>query len=74
LRGVKALVYVDEMKVVRGCVKRMNQGIKDAVSKGMPLSYVEKVVRPFVREELVKEEEEPFHPDKIDVREGFISF
>jgi hypothetical protein len=55
-------------------VKRMNQGIKDAVSKGMPLSYVEKVIRPLVREELVKEEEEPFHPDKIDVGEGFISF
>jgi hypothetical protein len=47
----------------------MDRGIKDAVSKGMPLSYVEKVIRPFVREE-----EDPFHPDKIDVREGFISF
>ena len=70
---VIALVYVDVARPGEGVCKeeyvgRMNRGIRDAVGKGMPESYVEKVLRPFVREEEVKGEgelEDPFHPDKM---------
>jgi gamma-glutamylcyclotransferase len=46
---VKALVYVDVARPGKGVckeeyVKRMNRGIRDAVSKGMPESYVEGVI------------------------------
>jgi gamma-glutamylcyclotransferase len=71
--GVKALVYVDLKRTGEGVCKeeyvgRMNRGIRDAVAKGMPESYVERVMRPFVREEAVLDEgevEDPFHPDKM---------
>jgi len=74
-QSVKALVYVDVARPGEGVCKeeyvgRMNRGIRDAVQKGMPESYVEKVIRPFVREEKVLDEgegvvEDPFHPDKM---------
>jgi gamma-glutamylcyclotransferase len=73
--GVKALVYIDLKRQGEGVCKeeyvgRMNRGIRDAVRKGMPESYVEGVIRPFVREEEVLDEgegevEDPFHPDKM---------
>jgi hypothetical protein len=43
----------------------MNRGIRDAVEKGMPRSYVEGVLRKWVRDvEVVDggEVEDPFHP------------
>jgi hypothetical protein len=70
---VKALVYVDVARPGEGVCKeeyvgRMNRGIRDAVAKGMPESYVRGVLRRWVREEEVKgdgEVEDPFHPDKM---------
>ena len=54
-RFVKALVYVDEKRLGEGTCKeeyvaRINRGIKDAMEKGMGRTYVENVLRPFVRE------------------------
>jgi hypothetical protein len=67
---VKALVYVDEVRIGTGVCKeeyvaRMNRGIRDAVEKGMPGSYVEGVLRKWVRDVEVADGEEvgdPFHP------------
>ncbi|KAH8798873.1 hypothetical protein F5882DRAFT_394766 [Hyaloscypha sp. PMI_1271] len=67
---VKALVYVDEVRTGTGVCKeeyvaRMNRGIRDAVAKGMPRSYVEGVLRKWVRDVEVADGEEvgdPFHP------------
>jgi gamma-glutamylcyclotransferase len=70
---VKVLVYVDVTRVREGVcreeyVARMNRGIKDAVAKGMPMSYVKDVLRRFVPEEELKGEkiEDPFliHEEK----------
>ena len=71
---VKALVYVDERRLGVGVCKeeyvgRMNRGIRDAVSKGMSRRYVERVIRPFVREEEVGDGDgkidDPFHPSVV---------
>jgi gamma-glutamylcyclotransferase len=67
---VKALVYVDEVRTGTGVCKeeyvgRMNRGIRDAVEKGMPESYVESVLRKWVRDEEIGDGDEvgdPFHP------------
>ncbi|RDW70019.1 hypothetical protein BP5796_08416 [Coleophoma crateriformis] len=53
---VEALVYVDGLRLGEGViwpeyVARMNRGIGDALAKGVPLEYVEKYLRPFVKEE-----------------------
>jgi gamma-glutamylcyclotransferase len=72
---VKALVYVDEKRKGTGVCKkeyvgRMNRGIRDAVEKGMPKSYVENVLRKWVREEDVGDEVgDPFHPGQKVVPE-----
>lgn len=55
-RDVSALVYVDGLRTAEGGIRdeyvpRMNRGIEDAVEKGVPESYVEKYLRPFVRKE-----------------------
>jgi hypothetical protein len=54
------LVYVDRKRLVASSPKkeyvhRMNRGIADAVSMGVPKGYVERVLRRFIKEE--KEEE-----------------
>jgi gamma-glutamylcyclotransferase len=72
---VKALVYVDEVRKGTGVCKeeyvgRMNRGIRDAVEKGMPKSYVENVLRKWVREEDVGDEVgDPFHPGQAVIPE-----
>lgn len=46
-------------------VARMNRGIRDAVEKGMPESYVRDVLRKWVRDEEVPPEvDDPFAPGK----------
>lgn len=58
------LVYIDRKRVVddnpqEEYIHRMNQGIKDAVdAAGVPFSYVQKVMRPFIPEQGKKEAEE----------------
>ena len=75
--SVKALVYVDEKRLGEGVcreeyVARMNRGIRDAMGKGMGKTYVEKVLRPFVREEKVGEVmRDPFHPETFEASEEF---
>jgi hypothetical protein len=74
---VKALVYVDEKRVGKGVCKeeyvaRMNRGIRDAMAKGMDREYVDRYIRPFVREEKVHGEREvhdPFHPNNLEAYE-----
>ena len=72
---VKALVYVDERRRGTGVCKeeyvgRMNRGIRDAVDKGMPRSYVENVLRKWVRDEDVGNEVgDPFHPSQAVIPE-----
>ena len=50
------LVYIDRERVAddnpqKEYIHRMNMGIKDAVHKaGVPLAYVQKVMRPFIPE------------------------
>jgi gamma-glutamylcyclotransferase len=73
---VKALVYVDYKRTAPSTSKeeyifRMNRGIRDAVAKGMDVSYVEKVMRPFIREEGLPEDEnveDPFLPEAVGGR------
>jgi gamma-glutamylcyclotransferase len=52
LGEVQALVYVDPKTGTGTCkeeyVGRMNRGLKDAIEKGVPAAWVEKVIRPFV--------------------------
>lgn len=50
------LVYIDRNrtspdKPKREYIYRMNMGIKDAVEEGMPMSYVDKVLRNFIPDE-----------------------
>ena len=77
LEVVKALVYVDEKRGGEGICKeeyvaRINRGIKDAMGKGMERSWVERVIRPFVREEEVNGEVgDPFHPSKVTNGEAY---
>jgi len=72
---VKALVYVDEVRKGTGVCKeeyvgRMNRGITDAVERGMPMSYVERILRKWVREEEVGGHvRDPFHPMTWDGKE-----
>jgi gamma-glutamylcyclotransferase len=74
---VKVLVYVDEKRLGEGICKeeyvaRINRGIKDAMEKGMERTYVEKVVRPFVREEEVGGVVvDPFHPEMGELSEDY---
>ena len=69
-KEVKALVYVDLKRTGTGVcqeeyVGRMNRGIRDAVEKGMPRAYVERVLRKCVRDEDVGDEVgDPFHPSQ----------
>lgn len=58
---VEALVYVDVERPGTGRSReeyagRMNKGIRDAIEKGMPSSYVKDVIRKWVRDEDVEEE------------------
>ncbi|RDW89626.1 hypothetical protein BP6252_01658 [Coleophoma cylindrospora] len=53
---LEALVYVDGLRLGEGVVwpeyvARMNRGIGDALAKGVPLEYVERYLRPFIKEE-----------------------
>ncbi|CZT46304.1 uncharacterized protein RSE6_06714 [Rhynchosporium secalis] len=53
---VKVLVYVDLKRAGEGVcrdeyVARMNRGIRDAIKKGLPQSYVDGVLRKWVRDE-----------------------
>ncbi|PVH81725.1 hypothetical protein DL98DRAFT_457955 [Cadophora sp. DSE1049] len=69
-KEVEVLVYVDVARTGVGTCKeeyvaRMNRGIKDAVDRGMPQSYVDQVLRKWVRDEDVPrdgEVEDPFFP------------
>jgi gamma-glutamylcyclotransferase (GGCT)/AIG2-like uncharacterized protein YtfP len=50
---VEVLVYVDIERVEEGEIKaeyivRMNKAIEDGIAKGIPESYVEECLRPFV--------------------------
>jgi len=75
---VKALVYVDEVRTGEGIcreeyVARMNRGIRDAMGKGMPGTYVKSVLRKWVREEEVvdnRDLRDPFHPIKQNKEVG----
>ena len=65
VQGTKkdALVYIDRKRVVDDIpqeeyIYRMNMGIKDAVDgAGVPFAYVQKVIRPFIPEQVSKEVE-----------------
>jgi len=73
---VDALVYIDVARPGVGTcreeyVARMNRGIQDAVGKGMPMEYVETVMRKWVREAEVPEDldiDDPFHPMTTSTR------
>ena len=73
---VQALVYVDYKRTTPSTSKeeyitRMNRGIRNAVEKGMDMEYVEKVMRPFIREEGLPEDEkveDPFLPEAVGGR------
>ena len=50
------LVYIDRLRVVDDVPKeeyihRMNMGIRDALKRGVPTEYVERVIRPFIAAE-----------------------
>ncbi|KAF2163402.1 hypothetical protein M409DRAFT_33169, partial [Zasmidium cellare ATCC 36951] len=52
---VEALVYIDRKNLQTGQPKkeyiyRMNQGIQDAIAKGMPQEYVQDVMRKYIPE------------------------
>ncbi|OAP60480.1 hypothetical protein AYL99_05482 [Fonsecaea erecta] len=52
---VRALVYVDEFrttpgKIVPEYIGRMNRGIEESVKLGVPLSWVNNIMRPFIPE------------------------
>ena len=56
------LVYIDRKRVMpdepkKEYIYRMNMGIQDAVGEGMPLSYVDDVLRSFIPDEEDKEVE-----------------
>ncbi|KAK0099890.1 hypothetical protein ONS95_013286 [Cadophora gregata] len=67
---VEVLIYVDVVRTGVGVCKeeyvaRMNRGIKDAVERGMPWTYVKDVLRKWVREEDVPRDgdvKDPFFP------------
>lgn len=69
---VEVLVYVDVARTGIGVCKeeyvaRMNRGITDAVERGMPQSYVDRVLRKWVRDEDVPRDgdvEDPFFPGR----------
>lgn len=51
--NIDALVYIDFARTSRDLPKteyihRINMGVKDALQKGIPQSYVDKYVRPFI--------------------------
>ncbi|KAL8626429.1 hypothetical protein Q9189_007873 [Teloschistes chrysophthalmus] len=50
------LVYIDRLRVLPAkprleYIQRMNRGVRDAVARGVPRGYVERVVRKFIPEE-----------------------
>ena len=52
-RTINALVYVDVTRTSRGLPKteyihRINMAFKDGLQKGIPQSYVDKYIRPFI--------------------------
>lgn len=49
--------WVDEARPKEEYVHRMNMGVGDGLEKGMPVAYVEKHIRPFIREESKEEQE-----------------
>lgn len=56
------LVYIDRKRVVdddpmEEYIYRMNRGIEDAVDAGIPLAYVQKVIRSFIPERAKEEVE-----------------
>jgi len=58
---IEVLVYVDVARTGVGTCKeeyvaRMNRGIKDAVERGMPQDYVDRVLRKWVRDEDISRE------------------
>jgi hypothetical protein len=63
-RVIRALVYVDEFRtvpgrIVREYIGRMNRGIDESVALGVPQSWVDRVMRPFI-------------PANILSREGYV--
>ena len=57
------LVYIDRKRTDNNQPKeeyihRMNMGIRDCVTMGIPNTYVEKVMRPFIPEQVRKEVED----------------
>jgi gamma-glutamylcyclotransferase len=52
-RIIEAIVYVDFVRTTRDVprteyVHRINMGLKDALPRGIPQSYVDKYIRPFI--------------------------
>lgn len=55
-RTINALVYIDGARISRDLpkmeyIKRINTGIKDALQRGIPQSYVDKYIRPSIPSE-----------------------
>ena len=54
---LRVLVYIDRIRTKEYVAKdeyvyRMNMGISDGVNSGLPLDYVQKVMRPFIPNEV----------------------
>jgi gamma-glutamylcyclotransferase len=55
-RTINALVYIDGARISRDLpkteyIQRINMGVKDALQKGIPQSYVDKYIRPSIPSE-----------------------
>ena len=55
-RTIDALVYIDGIRTSRDLpkteyIQRINMAIKDALQKGIPQSFVDKYIRPFIPSE-----------------------
>jgi gamma-glutamylcyclotransferase len=53
---IDAMVYIDFVRTTRDVPKteyihRMNMAIKDALQRGIPQSYIDKYMRPFIPQE-----------------------
>ncbi|KAH9976904.1 hypothetical protein BJV74DRAFT_888631 [Russula compacta] len=53
---INALIYLDPTHTIpgnptEGTVHAMNQAIKDGLEAGIPQSYIDKYIRPYIREE-----------------------
>jgi gamma-glutamylcyclotransferase len=68
-KRVKALVYCDRVNttdsdvIYQSYVYRMNQGILDALEEGVPASYIDQCIRPFIP--LVDDPEDPYIKEAI---------